>query len=133
MPLLLASFFFTYPFLLSLITSFFEKLFYNFEFFIFLVNWLFSLNLLLVAFIDPGQIRKDKEYEIGKFKDEELSCGICKVLKSDNADHCFTCGTCVIELDHHCPVLGNCIGRNNIAFFRLIPILFFALLVTSLL
>ena len=31
-------------------------------------------------------------------------CGLCHVERPRNANHCFSCGVCVVELDHHCPV-----------------------------
>ena len=131
MPILFSSFFITTPFITYTITSFFGNLFFNFQIFIFLSQWFLALAILLVAFTDPGQIRKDTEPFPSKVTDEDISCRICKVLKSDNADHCFSCGTCVVGLDHHCPMLGNCIGRNNILLFRCIPYLFLGVLIAN--
>ena len=34
------------------------------------------------------------------------------------ATHCEDCNACIDELDHHCPWMGKCIGKGNIAYFR---------------
>ena len=33
--------------------------------------------------------------------------------------HCYTCGRCVLDLDHHCPWTGKCIGKGNMFVFNL--------------
>lgn len=57
-------------------------------------------------------------------------CAYCKDYKIDTTVHCYYCGICVEEYDHHCIWLSNCIGKNNLFTFRvfLICILFKILL-----
>mmetsp|Transcript_5794 Transcript_5794/g.11073 ORF Transcript_5794/g.11073 Transcript_5794/m.11073 type:complete len:391 (-) Transcript_5794:259-1431(-) len=40
-------------------------------------------------------------------------CSYCKASKSSDAHHCRTCGICVVDSDHHCPFINNCVGRAN--------------------
>lgn len=30
---------------------------------------------------------------------------------------CRTCGCCIMDMDHHCMFLANCVGRNNLRHF----------------
>ena len=41
-------------------------------------------------------------------------CSFCNNFKSPGVSHCFDCENCIIDKDHHCPMLNTCIGRNNI-------------------
>ena len=43
------------------------------------------------------------------------------VPKPDRSHHCKHCGTCVLEMDHHCPWVGNvCVGAGNRKYFVLL-------------
>lgn len=48
-------------------------------------------------------------------------CGACRCdkPKPPNAHHCSACGFCVVDMDHHCPFLNNCVGRGNLRHFLL--------------
>jgi len=45
-------------------------------------------------------------------------CGQCELMRPPSAQHCYECGMCVTELDHHCPWTGKCIGSRTIRFFN---------------
>ena len=45
-------------------------------------------------------------------------CPYCKENKTDFTVHCYYCGICIENYDHHCIWLSNCIGKNNIFTFR---------------
>ncbi|KAI5419051.1 Protein S-acyltransferase 10 [Lathyrus oleraceus] len=36
----------------------------------------------------------------------------CNVEQPPRAKHCHGCDKCVLQFDHHCVWLGNCIGRG---------------------
>jgi hypothetical protein len=44
-------------------------------------------------------------------------CKTCKHLRPKNASHCWMCDVCVLNIDHHCQVLGCCIGERNAGAF----------------
>ena len=87
---------------------------------------LLILLVVYIAFVDPGFFRRDsisqRVYE-KNVADETLACERCLTLKSDNTRHCIMCDCCVKNLDHHCDVFGNCIGRPNLVCFWLAVLL----------
>ena len=46
-------------------------------------------------------------------------CYGCQIWRPPYAGHCRQCEACVERLDHHCAVLGACVGRYNLLFFLL--------------
>ncbi|XP_010940329.1 protein S-acyltransferase 11 [Elaeis guineensis] len=44
-------------------------------------------------------------------------CMYCAKPKPPRAHHCRSCRTCVLDMDHHCPFIGNCVGAANHRFF----------------
>ena len=46
-------------------------------------------------------------------------CEICRIKQpiQKTIHHCDDCNYCVEGLDHHCPWMGQCIGKKNIKFF----------------
>ncbi|CAI2374614.1 unnamed protein product [Moneuplotes crassus] len=49
-------------------------------------------------------------------------CGKCKMDQPPRAKHCDLCKRCVLRYDHHCVVLGNCIGLHNFKYFLLLQL-----------
>ncbi|KAL9328262.1 hypothetical protein ACSQ67_003265 [Phaseolus vulgaris] len=41
------------------------------------------------------------------------TCTYCNVEQPPRAKHCHDCDKCVLQFDHHCVWLGNCIGQGN--------------------
>ena len=56
-----------------------------------------------------------------------LYCHACNMLRPNKrTHHCVECNHCVLDRDHHCFVLGGCVGLKNQVYF--IVFLFYAAL-----
>uniref|UniRef100_A0AC34R0W7 Palmitoyltransferase n=1 Tax=Panagrolaimus sp. JU765 TaxID=591449 RepID=A0AC34R0W7_9BILA len=49
----------------------------------------------------------------------EPICRRCHTHKPRNASHCSICDTCIVDMDHHCIWLNNCVGAGNVRHFFL--------------
>ena len=51
---------------------------------------------------------------------EKIFCPYCKFLypvTNKRMIHCDDCGICVCGYDHHCGVIGKCVGKYNMIIF----------------
>ncbi|CAK5062198.1 unnamed protein product [Meloidogyne enterolobii] len=103
-------------------------------------------SLLRAAFTDPGIIPRATPREVLELekqcqesdpffqRDEWLQprtrivnirgqqvklkyCFTCCIFRPPRSSHCSICDNCVLNFDHHCPWLGNCIGLRNYRHF----------------
>ena len=52
-----------------------------------------------------------------KHKIQFKRCFRCYVIRYPGVRHCARCRGCIMNLDHHCPWVFNCIGQFNQKFF----------------
>lgn len=47
-------------------------------------------------------------------------CKKCRLARPARSHHCSKCGYCVLEMDHHCQWINNCVGKGNFRIFSLL-------------
>jgi len=75
----------------------------------------------LLLIINPGVIFSDNKNN----NNEKIYCYDCKFFypsTNKKMEHCYTCKTCICNLDHHCGVVGKCVGKYNMILFILFVI-----------
>ncbi|KAI5173302.1 palmitoyltransferase ZDHHC9/14/18 [Pancytospora epiphaga] len=103
---------------------------------------IYPMAFLKVAFSNPGRLKKNEKCPCGgctRLSDgviiktypeqymrdiilpssgqnrtfRQKMCTTCLIYKSNRTAHCSDCNFCLLEKDHHCFWVANCIGRNN--------------------
>ena len=79
-----------------------------------LISFIAILIGTLNYIINPGIVyshRKSNEHEY---------CYDCKIIYpkvSRKMVHCYDCEICIQGYDHHCGVIGKCVGKYNMVIF----------------
>ncbi|KAG5500518.1 hypothetical protein JKF63_03612 [Porcisia hertigi] len=50
---------------------------------------------------------------------ERKWCSTCSMYRPSRAAHCYICDLCCYDHDHHCGVIGVCVGRRRLEMFFL--------------
>jgi hypothetical protein len=75
---------------------------------------------------------REKYYFINGRKFKTKMCITCMIIRPLGTSHCRICNNCVERYDHHCPWVGNCIGKNNYRYFYYFLISFNCLSIISI-
>ena len=74
-------------------------------------------------FINPQENHEnkndDKNIDITPKIFTERKCSTCNIYRPPKASHCRVCNNCVLDFDHHCAFVSNCIGKRNHKYFYL--------------
>ena len=110
------SFIFAYEFLNSLTEGIRTVLIIVFIILFVMVLW----SLLATAFTEPGRVPFywGMSHENNQ-ADQRKYCLHCHNFKPERCHHCSACKKCILNMDHHCPWVNNCIGFHNRKMFLL--------------
>lgn len=79
-----------------------------------------SFKKLMRYLMEPSEATAANRCKTLNCLNENLSanlCHICQCIIPIKAKHCYHCGRCCLEYDHHCVFLFTCIGRSNVFSF----------------
>lgn len=76
---------------------------------------------LLVGTTDPGVYPRLQQWEADPLLSQDdrptVLCKNCQIRRPPRSAHCYACNVCVLEHDHHCGVLGGCVGQRSLRWF----------------
>jgi hypothetical protein len=96
------------------------------------MDMIFEFEKIFLDFINRNEIYSYFYNQI-EFKERNIFnkrfCNFCLMKKPDRTHHCRQCKKCYRRMDHHCYILGTCIGIGNHKFFFLTILYLFILLI----
>ena len=63
---------------------------------------------------------------------QKRPCKTCNIMRPSKTSHCVICDNCIMELDHHCFYISNCVGARNRKYFILFLIYGFLISILSI-
>ena len=93
-----------------------------------IVTFIAIVSCALNYIFNPGII-----YSYDKYK-EKVYCSCCKMLypkTSKKIIHCNICQICIQGHDHHCGVIGKCVGKINMIIFIILYLSGMAFIICS--
>lgn len=122
-----ATFFGIFPQIIQVSTK--PVFFFFIGLFTFICFSMFIWCWLSAAIMDPGRVKDDLEKRgvLSRIQRGDIPdclrnlpiCDKCKLPRPKGAMHCDECQSCCLRYDHHCGVIGQCVGDKNMKAFIL--------------